>query len=47
MILLTSCGVKSDPQPPKDTLLPSVEARYLEFPKVETPNLNKNKKEVK
>jgi len=28
-ILISSCGVKSDPQPPQDTLLPSVESPYL------------------
>ena len=31
-----SCGVKSDPIPPQDTLLPSYEAQFTNIPQVES-----------
>jgi len=32
-VIFTSCGVKSDPRPPKNTLLPSAEASYMKLSK--------------
>lgn len=32
ILSFSRCGVKSDPVPPQDTLLPSVESQYLKQP---------------
>lgn len=45
LISFASCGVKSDPVPPSDTLLPSVESYYLQKEeKKEETKIKKNKK---
>ncbi len=32
IIFISSCGVKSDPRAPRDTLLPSYDAQYTKMP---------------
>lgn len=52
--LLFSCGVKSDPKPPEDTILPSITSQYLyerndgegakKAKKVDTEEIKENQK---
>ena len=39
-VLICGCGVKSDPRPPQDTILPSIGEQYLASP---YPKSNKDK----
>jgi hypothetical protein len=43
--LIISCGVKSDPSPPSDTILPSIEKQFMLSPsKITEKEEKENKK---
>ncbi len=42
ILSFSRCGVKSDPVPPQDTLLPSVESQYLKQPMEMTHQKNES-----
>ena len=44
LTLLAGCGVKSDPRPPVDSLLPSIGSEYLISPKQKKTDEEKKKK---
>ena len=47
IFLSSSCGVKGDPVPPKDTILPSIESHYINGDKNKVEKAMKKEDEEK
>jgi len=44
ILSIVSCGVKSDPSPPSDTILPSIEKQFMLSPLKDTEKDEKDNK---